>query len=154
MVKEFYMAFGRKAAAFAAAFMMTAVLGFSQTEKQDGLYIVFPADSADLQKVTGGAAIRNAQSFTKAAQILLENSQYRMLVDGHANPVIKTSQEETDALRPLSIRRAEAAADFLVKYYGVDPQRLILNGAGGGYPFGNKDPSLDRRVSFFVITPK
>ncbi|MDR2494871.1 MAG: OmpA family protein [Spirochaetaceae bacterium] len=149
------MTFGRKMAVFAAAFIVTAVSGFSQTtEEKQAWYIIFPANSADLQKITGDTAIRNAQSFTKVAQALLENPQYRILVDGHANPVMKTASEETGSLRPLSVRRAEAAADFLVKYYGVDRERLILTGAGGGYPFGTKDPSLDRRVSFFVITPR
>ena len=149
------MTFGRKMAVFGFAFMMTAVLGFSQIgNNKEQLYIVFPANSADLQKVSGDIAIRNAQIFTKVAQILLENPQYRILVDGHANPVTKTSGEENDSLRPLSIQRAQAAADFLVQYYGVDSHRLVLTGAGGGYPFGSADPSMDRRVSFFVIEPR
>lgn len=118
------------------------------------LYIVFPANSADLKTVRTKMGIDNSQVFTKVAQLLAENPTYRILVDGHANPVMKTKAEEKDALKPLSTKRAEAAADFLVTYYGIDRSRLILSGAGGTYPFGNSDPSLNRRVSFFIIQPR
>ncbi|MDR2536372.1 MAG: OmpA family protein [Treponema sp.] len=149
------MIFGRKTAFFMAVFVFVVALAFPQTSESDeSLYIVFSANSAELKGVGTDMAIRNSQTFTKVAQLLMENPQYRILVDGHANPVVGTSEEETGSLKPLSVRRAEIAADFLVTYYGVDRQRLILTGAGGGYPFGNTDPSLNRRVSFFIIMPK
>ncbi|MDR2481633.1 MAG: OmpA family protein [Spirochaetaceae bacterium] len=151
------MAFREKTAVFTIAFMFTAVLAFSQKagNSTEPMYIVFPADSSDLKRITGELAIRNSQVFIKIAQILLDNPQYRILIDGHANPVEKTNTEEADSLRPLSLRRAEIAADFLVMYYGVDRRRLIISGAGGLYPFGDtNDPSLNRRVGFFIVTPR
>jgi outer membrane protein OmpA-like peptidoglycan-associated protein len=123
-------------------------------DKDDLLYIVFPANSADLKAVGTELAIQNTQVFNKVAKLLLENPQYRILVDGHANPVIGTTAEENKSLKPLSVQRAEQAADFLVNYYKIDRRRLILTGAGGIYPFGDKDPSHNRRVSFFIIQPK
>jgi outer membrane protein OmpA-like peptidoglycan-associated protein len=88
------------------------------------------------------------------AKLLLDNPKYRLLVDGHANPVLGTSEEEEKSLKPLSEQRAKQAADFLVTYYKIDRRRIILTGAGGIYPFGDKDPSHNRRVSFFIVQPK
>jgi outer membrane protein OmpA-like peptidoglycan-associated protein len=146
----------KKAAGLEVMVIFAAPLVFSQIlgNSDEPLFIVFPANSADLKEVGPDMAIRNSQAFIKAAQLLLENPDYRILIDGHANPVEKTSKEETGSLRPLSARRAEATAHFLVTYYGVDRRRLVLTGAGGRYPFGDVDISLNRRVSFFVVPPK
>jgi outer membrane protein OmpA-like peptidoglycan-associated protein len=148
--------FEKKTAVFAVAFILAAASVFSQTtgNSDEPLYIVFSANSAELKEVGSEVAIRNSQVFIKVAQLLLENADYRILIDGHANPVEKTRQEETGSLRPLSVRRAEATANFLITYYGVDRSRLVLTGAGGGYPFGDTDPALNRRVSFFIIPAK
>lgn len=136
--------------------VLTAVSGaYAQTAGNDEpLFIVFPGDSADLKAVETKTAIQNHETFLKVAQILVDNPQYRILIDGHANPVSGTTSEESGTLKPLSERRASAAADFLVNYYKVDRRRLILTGAGGGYPFGDSNQSRNRRVSFFVITPR
>ena len=93
------------------------------------------------------------QAFTQIAQVLLNNPQFRILVDGHANPVIRTATEEEEVLRPLSLQRAQVVADFLVEFYNVDRRRLIITGAGGGYPAGN-DAAINRRVNFVIITPR
>ena len=126
---------------------------YAQSASGESLYIVFPPNTADLKEITAEQAIHNSQALTKVAQILLENPKYRILVDGHANPVLKTTKEEAEALKPLSEQRAEVAANLLVEQYKVDRSRLILTGAGGMYTSGAADPSLNRRVSFFVITP-
>jgi outer membrane protein OmpA-like peptidoglycan-associated protein len=104
------MIFEKKAAAVAAVFMAAALSAFPQTvvNSNDPLYIVFPANSAELKGAGAELAIQNSQVFIKVAQLLLENPQYRILVDGHANPVIGTAEEEDGSLRPLSVRRAEA----------------------------------------------
>jgi outer membrane protein OmpA-like peptidoglycan-associated protein len=151
--RSFSMSFGKKMAVFAAVFTLASGLTFSQAADNEALYIVFPANSADLRGVRGETAIRNSQVFTQVAQLLMENPQYRILIDGHANPVIGTQQEESGSLRPLSVRRAETTADFLASYYGVNRRRLILTGAGGGYPSRERDPALNRRVNFVVVLP-
>ena len=125
----------------------------AQSAGGDSLYIVFPPNTADLRGVTPEQAIQNSQAFTKVAQILLANPQYRILIDGHANPVLRSAREETETLKPLSQQRAEAAADLLVEQFKVDRRRLILTGAGGLFPSGTTDPSLNRRVSFIPIQP-
>ena len=137
--------------------LMAAFVGISAVYAQAGdpLFILFPPYSADLTAVDAEQAIENAEAFTGIAQILVDNPNYRILVDGHANPVLGSNREEVNTLRPLSLRRAEAAAAFLVQYYNVDANRLIVNGAGGRYsPDTNLDRSYSRRVSFVVIQPQ
>ncbi|MDR0561755.1 MAG: OmpA family protein [Spirochaetaceae bacterium] len=138
-------------------FLLVALIGISgiyaQSTNSEPLFIVFPGNSADLKAVGTELAIQNHQTFIKVAQILVDNPQYRILIDGQANPVAKTSQEESGTLRPLSERRANAAADFLVNYYKVDRRRLILTGAGGVYAQSG-GTSQNRRVNFFIITPR
>ena len=141
----------KKGLVFWAAFFVAAASVFAQSES---LYILFPANSAELRSLGSEQAIRNSQVLVKVAQVLLEDPKCRMLIDGHANPIVGTIKEETGTLKPLSSRRASVAADFLVTYYGVDRNRLILTGAGGSYPAGEGDPGIDRRVSFFKIPPK
>jgi len=135
------------------SFLVAVFMGISVVYAEgESLYVIFPANSSDLTVVDSRQAIANAQTFTRVAQLLVENPHYRLLVDGHANPVIRTAAEERATLRPLSLRRAEAAAAFLVQYYNVDANRLIISGAGGGFPAGTgRDPSLNRRVSFVIV---
>jgi outer membrane protein OmpA-like peptidoglycan-associated protein len=144
------MTFKKKGAAIAAVFLLLAVSAFAQREP---VFILFPANSAELRTMGAEQAVRNAQMLTKVAQLLLDDPKCRILVDGHANPIVGTAHEETGTLRPLSIRRASVTVDFLVSYYGVDRNRLIISGAGGRFP-GGGDHAEDRRVSFFKIPPK
>ena len=116
-----------------------------------GSFILFPPNSANLRAVNTEQAVINQQTFTQVARQLSENPQTRVLVDGHANAVLKTNREEMNTLRPLSERRAEAAANFLVNYFNIDRHRIIITGAGGGYPSSSTDGALNRRVSFIII---
>ena len=134
-------------------FVLIAVAWASTVHAQDieSLHIFFPANSAQLRGVSPELALENQKVLIEVAQLLLDNPQYRLLIDGHANPVLKTSREETEALTPLSLQRARAVANYLVELYKIDRQRLILSGAGGRYSSGN-DAAQNRRVSFFIIT--
>jgi len=119
----------------------------------DALFIVFPAYATDLKNVSQEEAIQNSQTLTTVAQILRDNPRYRILVDGHANRVLRTAKEETETLKPMSAKRAEAAVKILVEQFKVDKSRLIVTSGGGRYPSVSNDPAMNRRVSFFVITP-
>jgi outer membrane protein OmpA-like peptidoglycan-associated protein len=124
------------------------------TVRSDPLYIFFSANSADLTKVSPELAIQNSQAFTRVAQILLDNPQYRLLIDGHANAVDGTIKEEIEALRPLSMNRATVVADFLVKYYGIDKDRLIVSAFGSTYPVTtNPQEAYKNRSVVFLIIP-
>ena len=115
--------------------------------------ILFPPNSANLRAVSAEQAIENLEVFTRVARILVDNPQYRLLIDGHANAVLNTTQEERERLRPLSRQRAEVTATFIAEYFDIDRQRLIISGAGGGFPSNPNDGSQNRRVSFIIITP-
>jgi outer membrane protein OmpA-like peptidoglycan-associated protein len=97
--------------------------------------------------------VQNAAAFASAARLLLENPRYRLLIDGHANPLVGTAAEERDELKPLSQRRAQAVADFLVSYYGIARNRLIIVASGGSAPAAQaaSDPNLKRSVVLTLV---
>jgi len=135
-------------------FVLIAVVSIftihAQNSQVESHYILFPANSANLSGVNPELKQQNQKALDEIAQMLLENPQYRLLIDGHANPVLKTSREETGTLMPLSLQRATAAANYLVELYKIDRQRFIITGAGGKYASRN-DTAQNRRVNFFII---
>ena len=124
----------------------------AQSPAGGSMFVHFPPNSANLRAVSTDQAIANSQTFTHVARILADNPQARILIDGHANAVLGTTAEERNTLRPLSRRRAEAAANYLVENFRIDRHRLIISGGGGNYPVSSSDGSLNRRVRFTVIT--
>jgi len=132
------------------------VMGICAVHAQNtSLFILFPGNSSDLETISTDQAIENNKVFTEVARILAENPHQRILVDGHANPVVGTSQEERDVLVALSQQRAVAAAEFLAKYYNIDPRRIIVASAGGRLAeSGTDEAHLNRRVNFFVVEPR
>ena len=132
------------------------VMGIVAVHAQNtSLYILFPANSADLERVGTEQAIENNKVFTEVARILAENPHQRILIDGHANPVIGSSREERNVLAALSQQRAQAAADFLAKYFNIDPSRIIVASAGGRLAESGTGPAyLNRRVNFFIVEPR
>jgi len=125
----------------------------AQNFYDESLHIFFPANSANLRIASPELVQQNQKVLDEIAKMLLENPQYRILIDGHANPVLKTSKEETMTLLPLSLERAKAVANYLVEKYKIDRQRLILTGAGGRYASGS-DAAQNRRVNIFIITDR
>jgi len=125
----------------------------AQNSYDESLYILFPANSANLRRVSPELAQQNQKVLDEIAKMLLENPQYRILIDGHANPVLKTTREETRTLLPLSLERATAVANYLVEKYKIDRRRLILTGGGGKYASGN-DAAQNRRVNLFIIADR
>ena len=125
---------------------------FAQEPDFDAMYILFAPNSASLRAVSAAQAVENVEVFTEVARILVENPQFRLLIDGHANAVLRTNREEVDRLRPLSRQRAEAAADFLVENYRIGRHRLIISNGGGRYPTST-EANLNRRVNFYFIIP-
>jgi outer membrane protein OmpA-like peptidoglycan-associated protein len=132
--------------------LMPGVVAHAQSG-DDALFIVFPAYATDLKNVTPEEAIQISQILTKVAEILRDYPQSRILVDGHANQVLGTAKEENEMLKPMSAKRAEEAAKILVEQFKVNKNRLIITSGGGKYPSESNDPAMNRRVSFFVITP-
>ena len=134
--------------------MLAAIFSANaQSSVRETFYVLFPPNSASLTGVGAEQAIANLEAYTQVARLLIDNPQARLIIEGHANAVARTAAEERQRLTPLSRQRAEAAASFITANFGISPQRFIISGAGGRFPFSRTDGSLNRRVSFIVITP-
>ncbi|WP_294428717.1 FlgD immunoglobulin-like domain containing protein [uncultured Treponema sp.] len=133
--------------------------------------IIFRQDAADFNVqvvdangkvtkpgITQAQASNNERILKRIAQILNKFKNYTVTVEGHANSVTGTEEEETTnkhglALEPLSKDRAEFVKSKL-KGYGVAGDRLSAVGRGGRQPVaarGDKDNAWkNRRVEFIL----
>ncbi len=123
--------------------------------------IIFRADKADFVGKDKDAKYgldedvitNNERVLQRVADILNKFKEYNVVIEGHANNLSNTEEEETATvlngqpnipLVPLSKDRAEYVKQRLVKY-GVNESRLTTDGKGGRYPVA---PSTDRNVSW------
>ncbi len=102
----------------------------------------------------------NNRVLMRVAEILNKFKDYKVTVEGHANNVSDTEEEETVdteeygvALVPLSSSRAEYVKDKLIEY-GVSASRLSTVGMGGRVPVVPRDDKenwwKNRRVEFIL----
>lgn len=124
--------------------------------------IVFRSNFADFKDLPQDKLDRNDQVLKRIAQILNRFRDYKIRVEGHANSIGKiygysaaqVNKEETEELLPLSLARAEAVRDQLIKF-GVDARRLSVRGLGSSEPVVDfKDAEnrwKNRRVEFILI---
>jgi outer membrane protein OmpA-like peptidoglycan-associated protein/flagellar hook assembly protein FlgD len=116
--------------------------------------ITFRANAADFNGLPQDRVDTNTRVLKRIAEILNKFRDYKITVEGHANPVIGTAAEETNELQPLSMARAQAVIDQLVGY-GVSQGRLSAIGRGGTRTVANprdQDNSWkNRRVEFILI---
>ena len=123
--------------------------------------IIFRADKADfvgkdkdaVHGLSADVITNNERVLQRVADILNKFRDYNVVIEGHANNLSNTEEEETATvlngqpnipLVPLSKDRAEYVKSRLVKY-GVNESRLSTEGKGGRYPVA---PSTDRNVSW------
>lgn len=129
--------------------------------------IIFRSDNADFElesKVGKGGLTdeqlaNNERVLKRIAEILKKFKEYTVTIEGHANNVSGTEEEETSTangnipLEPLSQKRAEFVKSKL-KSYGVDAGRLSAIGRGGRQPVvarSDKDNWWkNRRVEFIL----
>jgi len=130
------------------AVVSTSVV-YAQSSQVESAHVLFSGNSANLGAVSPELALQNQRVLVEIAQVLLENPGYRILIDGHANPVLRTTREERNILSSLSLQRATAVANYLVEFFGIGRQRLILTGNGGRLAGNNA--TQNRRVSLFII---
>jgi flagellar hook assembly protein FlgD len=116
--------------------------------------IVFRANEADFIGLPPEVVENNNRILRRIAEILNKFRDYRVQVEGHANPVTRTASEERTELQPLSERRARATVDFLAGF-GVSRSRLSATGMGGTrpvVPYEDRDNWWkNRRVEFILI---
>jgi outer membrane protein OmpA-like peptidoglycan-associated protein len=116
--------------------------------------IVFAAEKGNFDGLPEDVLTNNERILRRVAQVLNKFSAYKVTVEGHANPVLRTASEETTELRPLSELRAKAVVEELVRY-GVTRERLNAVGMGGSrpvIPYEDRDGWWkNRRVEFILI---
>ncbi|MDR2901096.1 MAG: OmpA family protein, partial [Treponema sp.] len=116
--------------------------------------IIFRQNAADFQNIPKDNLDNNIRVLRRIAEILNKFRDYKVQVEGHANPVLRTPEEETDELQPLSEARAESVVNMLVEY-GVNRSRLTSMGIGGSRPviqWEDRDNWWkNRRVEFILI---
>ncbi len=120
--------------------------------------IVFEPNSAKFSQRDQQTADKNMFVLDRIAEILNKYRNYRITIEGHANPVffndpVKGPQEEKEELAPLSKDRAAAVRDSLIER-GIHPGRLQVTGLGGTRTIadpGNRDVNWkNRRVEFIL----
>ncbi|MDR2518919.1 MAG: OmpA family protein [Spirochaetaceae bacterium] len=111
--------------------------------------IIFPPNRMDFNGLDSGAADENSRTFLEIENVLSEHPEYRVLLDGYANPVEGTEVEDRNELRPLSRQRAEKVAETLVNA-GIDRRRLIIAGSGG-LRSDRDNRQKNRRVELTII---
>ena len=116
--------------------------------------IVFRENAADFNGIPADRAENNIRVLRRVADILNKFRDYKVQIEGHANPVARTTQEEKNELQPLSDARAKTVLNMLVEF-GVARGRLSSIGMGGTQPvvkFEDRDNWWkNRRVEFILI---
>ena len=116
--------------------------------------ITFRANHADFTGIPQERLDTNLWVLRRIAEILNRFRDYRITVEGHANPVLGTAVEETNQLQPLSLARAQAVIEHLAKN-GVTRARLSPVGRGGtmpvAAPLDQNNNWKNRRVEFLLI---
>jgi outer membrane protein OmpA-like peptidoglycan-associated protein len=122
--------------------------------------ITFPANSADLSAVVDiEKAARNDKTLQRLFEIFKKYSAYQIRIEGHANitrywSASEADKENKEELIPLSLARAEAVKQALVKL-GLDGGRISVIGLGGSTPIVPFDDEenrwKNRRVEFILI---
>ncbi|MCL2879509.1 MAG: OmpA family protein [Treponema sp.] len=120
--------------------------------------IVFRPNFADFKDLPQETIDNNIRIIKRIAQTLNKFRDYKVQVEGHANPTTppgpSRDREEATELKPISEARAKAVVDELVKY-GVARNRLTYIGVGGTrtiVPYDDLDNRWkNRRVEFILI---
>ncbi|MCL2762880.1 MAG: OmpA family protein [Treponema sp.] len=101
--------------------------------------IIFSADNDHWLTIDAETAAANDRVLLLIIQFLESNREYRLRIEGHANPVVNPAdiigrrREYVEELQPMSEIRAKAVMDLLVNL-GADPDRLSYQGYGGERP--------------------
>jgi outer membrane protein OmpA-like peptidoglycan-associated protein len=100
----------------------------------NGVFVlVFAPSSARFYHLDDATILQNKQTLLKVLKLLEDNPAARLLIEGYANPVLGTSEEERQTLKPLSERRAAYIAGAIISC-GIAPERLVKVGEGGSRP--------------------
>ena len=99
---------------------------------------------------------RAAETLSKIAKIIMDYSDYDVLVEGNTDNV-PISRENIRNNWDLSCLRASSVVQVLQNNYGVDPKRLTAGGRGEYNPLASNNTDLGKqrnRRTQIIITPK
>lgn len=95
---------------------------------------------------------RGKEALGKVAQVLNQNRDIDIIIEGHTDNVGGTS-ENWD----LSVLRATSVVKLLIESYGVDPSRVLASGRGKHLPVASNDSDIgrqqNRRIEI-ILSPK
>ncbi|MDR1900521.1 MAG: OmpA family protein, partial [Treponema sp.] len=151
----------RAADALGNASSMEGVIGVDVLVIRDGdrlkiqvPSIIFRENAADFTTLNAETVDNNLRVLRRIAEILNKFRDYKVQVEGHANPVLRTDAEERNELQPLSEARARAVVNMLVEF-GVLRNRLSSVGMGGKRPVVRYEDRnswwKNRRVEFILV---
>jgi len=119
--------------------------------------IIFRENAADFQGLPAAQVENNMRVLAQVAQSLNRFREYRVIVEGHANPTFPPGParaQEAPILQRLSDARARAVLDHLARG-GVGRGRMTPVGVGGASPivaFESRDDWWqNRRVEFILV---
>ncbi|MDR3336805.1 MAG: gliding motility-associated C-terminal domain-containing protein [Treponema sp.] len=117
--------------------------------------ITFRANAADFNNLPQAQIDNNNRILRRIAQILNKFRDYRVQIEGHANPTSHpVPPAEAAGDQTLSEQRARATVDFLVGF-GVSRSRLSATGKGSTEPIIKFEDRnnwwKNRRVEFILI---
>ncbi|MDR0321802.1 MAG: OmpA family protein [Treponema sp.] len=96
--------------------------------------IMFPGNSSDLNQVSEEDRRANTRVLRLIANALNKYPNYRVVVEGHANPATapgtRERTNEENIIRPISEQRARAVVDYLVTNHSIARSRLSFVGLG------------------------
>ena len=99
---------------------------------------------------------RAAETLSKIAKIIMDYSDYDVLVEGNTDTV-PISRENIRNNWDLSCLRASSVVQFLQNRFGVNPKRLTAGGRGEYNPIASNDTEVGKqrnRRTQIIITPK
>ncbi len=99
---------------------------------------------------------RAAETLSKIAKIIMDYSDYDVLVEGNTDNV-PISRPNIRNNWDLSCLRASSVVQYLQNNYGVDPKRLTAGGRGEYNPLTTNDTEIGKqrnRRTQIIITPK
>jgi outer membrane protein OmpA-like peptidoglycan-associated protein len=128
-----------------------------QGTPQRTFILYFPGNSAAL---TGRGISASEQRETlniigAIAETMKRNPESHLLIEGFANPAVSSPAEERE-LRTVSLARANAAADLVVRE-GIARSRMIIIGQGSGNNVVSSDQggkAQNRRAELTVLLPE
>jgi outer membrane protein OmpA-like peptidoglycan-associated protein len=91
----------------------------------------------------------NEKILDSTVKTLKENPNFRVRIEGHANPVTKKSSE-AERLMTLSRMRADTIA-WKLREKGVTDEQMVITAFGGARTLSNDAWNINRRVELIVV---